>query len=482
MKRLFAFLLLAGCAHSLVRSDIHQRGWLLVETAHISLRTDLDRHHARARARWLEVSWRVLAREYEVIATGASPPRRQFAVIFLARCADFDQIRSRMAAAGFTSRIDGEDVAVTCEGHMFFTPEHELTHMFNHHYVGRLPRWLDEGLAVYYETLLPMWGGRVLLGAAPRVAHGVSKYRVPPPSLRALRALSPDEFYDPTHILMNYFCAWKLVHMLSTSDAGRLAGFHLYLAALHAGIPEPAAWQQAFRDLPAGSLDRAYAAYPGRTRPREFTRSYPESRPATRFRALRAGEIHALWASLLQVAHRDAVADQLRAGEKADPDWPGFLYWRAQLLRPPDEVELLRAYVARRPDDAKGRWALVKAQVRRATVVRDGLPLAGREELDDVRGDVRALIEHTSQPQALNTVAWYYALRRQPNIGLNFAMRAVQAEPACADCWDTLGLLYFEAGKVDLAIQAVDRAIGIYAERVPREVRARLSLYRGARQ
>jgi hypothetical protein len=80
----------------------------------------------------------------------------------------------------------------------------------------------------------------------------------------------------------------------------------------------------------------------------------------------------------------------------------------------------------------------------------------------------------------LNTIAWYFALRQQPAAGLNFALRAVQALPSCARCWDTLGLLYFQAGKVDLAVEAQERAVMLYADRAPPDVAKRLRKFRDA--
>lgn len=478
-------MLAAGCAHSLVRADVHKKRWLLVETEHISLRTDVGPDEARVHARFLELTWRLLASNYDRVAPGAALPQHRFAVIYLASCADYDQIAWH-SSAGFSVPIDEEQVAITCGIRIFGgTPVHELAHLFNHHFFfARLPRWVDEGLADYYRTVQVDPRGRMVLGGVPLRTRHALRHLHSPPSLAALRALPPDRFYARDRELVNYACAWKLVHMLSSTDPARLARFRRYLAALRAGAPEATAWQQAFGDLPAGSLERAYAAYPDWTRVGPIASSDGLS-PATtpRARPLRAGEAHVLWAGLLAIAHGDQVAGQLDAAEDADPDWPGLLYWRARLLHPPDDLELLRAYIARQPDDPRGWSALVRARLRRATVIdRDGLPVAQQDQLFSAAAEVKALIEHSSQPRALNTVAWYYALRRDPAAGLNFAMRAVQGEPSCADCWDTLALLYFEARKVDLAVAAQERAVSIYAEHVPGVVRSRLQLYRGARR
>jgi hypothetical protein len=97
-----------------------------------------------------------------------------------------------------------------------------------------------------------------------------------------------------------------------------------------------------------------------------------------------------------------------------------------------------------------------------------------------MQDDVRRLIEHSDTPNALNEIGWYYAVAHNPNTGLNFALRAVRTEPSCAACWDTVALLYYEAGKLDLAFEAQERSAGIYAEYAPREVNVRLERYRAA--
>ncbi len=448
MKRALVLLSLAACAGSPVRGDIHQRGWLLVETAHISLRTDLDRADAVRHAGELDEMWSALAHLYGLVAPGRPPPPGRFRVIHLASCGDFERIKRD--ASGFVfGAPDGADTAVTCEGRGKSTLIHELAHIFNHHHFRRMPIWVNEGLATFYETL-DVHGGRAALGNFP---SGLSPYWNRPgwlPSLTAIRHMGYEAFYDPMHTGRSYFCAWKLVHLLNATSEDRRQRFRAYLAALGRGAPDDEAWQQAFAGADLDELASDYATYQERERLNRLTTSYQWRRPPPpRVRALRPGEAHILWADLLTVEHDELVAQQLDKAARIDPDTPGLL---------------LRRIGARLRDALPPGY--------------DGLAGAPPPALAAMERDVRRLVEQSGDPHVLNSIAWYFAMRQKPAAGLNFAIRSVQALPACAACWDTLGLLYFQAGKLDRAVDAQERAVALYAHGAPPEVTRRLRRFR----
>jgi tetratricopeptide (TPR) repeat protein len=474
---------LAGaCATGRVRPDIHKEGWLLVETEHIALRTDLPREEARWRAKGLEQYWQVLAASYAFVVPHAAPPRGPFAVIQFGRCEDYRLVGRSGGGFAITMMTTMERVAVSCEGEGDPTFIHELAHIFNGHFFASLPLWVEEGLADYYGALA-VRKGEVVLGRVPMKFRAEWRLPTRAPHLADVRRMGSEQFHSAAGGFFHYFAAWRLVHFLNHTSADLRLRFRRYLLGMGAGLESNEAWNRAFGDVPADRLDALYRAHLALPEVNVWKAAYAVSEPpAPRVRPLRAGESHILWALLLATSDTAEAARQLDRAADIDPGDPEILYWRAVVVRPPDAVQLLRAYVARRPRDPRGWHALVWLQLDRlvpsSQVALGGEPPAGIESID---ADVRRLVGRASTPESLDTIARYFALRRNPVTGLNFGLRAVAARPGCASCWDTVGLLLFEAGRRERAIAAQERAVALYAEHAPPGALARLRQYRAAR-
>ena len=471
----------AACRPSLVRDDVHERGWLLVETQHVALRTDFGEADAVARARQLEQYWQGLARMYALVAPGGGAPVGLFPVIQFASCLEFERIGSRWAGFVFSEGnwVD-VPIAVTCERAGETTLLHELAHLFNQHHFAGLPVWVEEGLASYYSTLM-VRDDEIVAGTFPARFAGFARKPAWLADMDTIRRMSYEDFHEENKEAGNYFSAWKLVHVLNSTGPDRLQRFRRYLGALRLATDSEEAWAQAFGDLPLGPLAEDFKWYQQRFRLNGWAARFHWTEPAApSVRALRPGEAHVLWAVLLANAgHREEVRAQLDRLAAADPDWPELVYWRAVLLRPANAVELLRDYVHRQPKDARGWRALVGAQLDRAVpdsyLGLDGTP---PQALAAMEADVRHLVEHASDASSLNAIGWYFALRQNATTGLNFAIRSLQAQPRCGACWDTAALLYFQAGKRSKALEAQERAVRLLAERAPPDVLARLRRFR----
>jgi hypothetical protein len=105
-------------------------------------------------------------------------------------------------------------------------------------------------------------------------------------------------------------------------------------------------------------------------------------------------------------------------------------------------------------------------------------PPPGLERLEPV---VRELLRVSHTSSELNMVAWHYALRRQPEIGLNFVERALTKDAGCIGCLDTRALLLYQLGRPVEALADQERAAHLLSdEGVPKRMKQRLEAYRQA--
>lgn len=481
---LAAVLTLAtSCASVEVRRDVHEAGWLLVETEHIELRTDLDPEDAARRARQLEQYWRALAAMYGAVAPGRPPPGGRFAVIHFDRCRDLTrfQRRSWSAFVFLAPSWRSQPVAVTCEGNGDSLLIHELAHIFNDHHVPGMPVWLNEGLATYYETLT-VRNGKAIIGFVPRERVGACRGGIPP-GLDEIRRMSFEAFHEGQDESCHYLAAWKLVHLLTGTTTDRMRRFHRYLDGLRRTLTSDQAWSAAFGDLPAGLLSDDYDRYARRRIGTGWSAPHQLAEPPRpRMRSLRPAEAHVLWIVMLRYrGERELARQQLDRMAEAVPDSPELLYWRAVLLASAAGVPFLREYLARLPEDERAWWLLIGLQIDAATPTDymglDRRPPAG---LRAIEPDVLQLIARARDASSLNLIGWYYALRQEPVAGLPYAVQSVKKEPRCGACWDTVALLFFQAGRVESALEAQERAVNLMAENAGSGVLVRLRRYRAA--
>ncbi|HEY6174645.1 MAG TPA: DUF1570 domain-containing protein [Kofleriaceae bacterium] len=429
---------------------------------------------------------------YVLIAPWATPPDGQFPVMHLSSCSEYRKIAPPNSIGFVSSSLEfpGEHMVVTCDYEPWNREIllHEFAHVLNYRCFPLSPVWVTEGLATYFESM-EVVDGRAFIGKVPTgKAH---LWRRPDwgPKLPELLALDYHEFHGDQNE-RNYFAAWKLVHMLNNTSPDYQNRFRGFLAMLNGQRERKNVWELAFHGIPPKRLADEYRVYQLRSEVRLWTTSYQlEDPPAASVRRLRAGEARAVWAHLVSRTNPDEALRQLDLAAQADPEWPDVFYWRALLLpwvKQPGANEqaaaALREYRTRRPDDVRGWHALLSMELGRVVPaghlgVEDTTP-AGLEDLEWI---AKGLMEHAMRPSDLNLAAWYYAMSRRAEAGLPLAIQSVQRDPGCADCWDTLALLYFQNGDAARALLAQERAANMQGDgRIGRGVQARLQRYRVA--
>ncbi len=205
------------------------------------------------------------------------------------------------------------------------TVQHEAFHQFAHRVIrARMPVWVNEGLAEYFERGL-FTGDAYVFGVVTEeerreVARRINARQFKP--LSELMSLTNAEWWDDLSVNYragrNYQQAWSVVYFLLHYDRGRYAqAFRDVLSKVGRGVAWDSAWNAHFSDR-SGVLDREYAA---------FWEQMPRN-PA------QAKEIEALTRTFLNFAARSVLAGEtprsmgrlLRAARRGDLEQPDELW------------------------------------------------------------------------------------------------------------------------------------------------------------
>jgi hypothetical protein len=201
---------------------------------------------------------------------------------------------------------------------------HEYTHFVVRQNMGRVPDWLNEGLAEYYSTLradLP--ARRSILGEpSPGRLATLQSGRLLP--LRDVLTYDASGAVPQPTARVNAFYAqsWALVHYLQHAEAGRLApGVGAYIAAVDAGQPVEAAVEAGF-GMPLEELEGRLLGYIHRGRYGHRVLTEPaEAEPVRVAReAMREADVEALLDALRAALTRPGVQEvsAVEAGSTRD--------------------------------------------------------------------------------------------------------------------------------------------------------------------
>jgi hypothetical protein len=260
---------LAGCVYS-----VQQRasGWLLVETSHIQLRTNIDREVAIGLARQWQRSYDVLAGHALPCAPRGDEDRVQITVLPLWQFTELagKGIGGVYVSAGVTwlADHDGQIVLPADLGPLsrqFF--QHEMTHRLVESCFVRAPAWLHEGLAGFFETMA-VESDRVTIGRSPFVIDARAGRRTPIsivlggqrigvlsletlPSIEDVLALTSWPAHDWRVTQARYATAWALVHLLVLGAPDLAPRFERYLSGIKDIRVDPRGlFARLFEDVP----------------------------------------------------------------------------------------------------------------------------------------------------------------------------------------------------------------------------------------
>ena len=372
--------------------------------------------------------------------------------------------------------------------------QHELTHRFVRQQMRDVPTWLSEGLADY-NSMLALRDGKAWLGAMPphwmplvrpggsiAIGRDARQRRLTIddlPTVQWLLEATPATFYfriedhpNPEQPLA-YAGAWLLVHMLKAPNLPFSGRFDRLIALLSGGMHRDAAFAQAFAGVPMAELERQYRGHaaelsapvlPDGERWTTFSSGAYTPRavaPVDDATSLSDAQVHLVFLRLRawQPPYRDATNGELVSAQIDAPADPEVLYWRALFAlsggASANAEPLLRQALQTSPREPRYRLALCEARVQ--TLLHSGAKHEP-ELFAPLEDDFQQLASVAKSATALNGVARYHWLRANAKAGMPFAIRAVQADPTCAQCFDTMALLYAQRGLFVQAVEAEERA------------------------
>jgi hypothetical protein len=500
---LLALATLAGCSALQNKPfTCPQKGgaaWTEVKSAHFVLRSDLDRDDAeRASA---ELEWTLAALATLGFGAQEAPPAR-IEVAYFRREQDARMVLDRLMAGAFywSGRHDLERTPLAVVYGDFVnatrrTFQHELTHFLVHTYYGNVPRWLDEGLAKYLETL-EVDGDKTVVGRAPpsfRFWLGRWKYESAGPqgwfahipvgeavAVADLLKMSPESFYgktdlDPTTsegeeamraMTTNYASAWGLVHLLVATEAYQ-SSYEAFVKKIQIGTRMDDAWADSIGLVPADKLESDYRTS---LLPRELNTlqfKYDAPRVASEsVRVLTDPEVHLLWARL-----RDWNKDEARAAAKADieeaaavaPDLPELSLVKAAWAISGKDFEEAEHVMSRFADSKDPRvlngagWTKLQAMSGRSKVQATEI----ERELGPI---AKRLAPVANRAAHFDLLAHYSEAAGDLDGALAHEKRAVALDPQCVACLGFSAHLFDKKGKPWQALDLATFAAGLLPE------------------
>lgn len=262
------------------RADVPQsyfeRAGEPTRSRHYRILSDLPADESRAYATHLDLMYEEYARRMSGLPQQA--PEIPFVMMF-AREADYLEVLRRVHGIDATGSGGMFFISPAGAALAFFVEslprsrvlhvlQHEGFHQFAHsRFAGRLPMWVNEGLAEFFGEAVVV-DGRVVVGqASPGPVAMVRRAVEQGTAVDFLRMLgmSSDEWNANVRAgsaAIQYVQAWSMVQFLGWAEDGRhRAGFERFLQLLHAGAPGDRAFVQAFGTDDVRAFESAWRAW-----------------------------------------------------------------------------------------------------------------------------------------------------------------------------------------------------------------------------
>jgi tetratricopeptide (TPR) repeat protein len=438
--------------------------WRIFESEHFVLRTDLDPPRAKEMVRELE-----LARAAVLHAMFARPPPvpgRIEAIAFASEPEFWDVAPDH--AAAYVTTVDGFTPLVVLPGTLKAATRtlliHELTHHLSSFPLLRKPLWLDEGFAMYLESMGSVaLGARMTVGSVPEMLLVPRRRseRVLVRDLLSWKRIEPD--WGSTTVRRHYVSSWFLVHYLVNKQTPALYEFFRRLG--RAEDPR-AAWKGAFPrwdpDVPDAldDLEEALDTY-GRGESFSYRELELQVSPEVTWRPLPSSEVHAYRAVLLPNGGErrpEVIRAEVSEALAEDPADPLAIAVLARLDPKADLLPMCRASAKTHPGD----W-------RAWSALGDALQGGPREELLAARR--KAVEVGPTEPVALRELARDLAAAGEAKEAAALALALLRVAPWSPATHETVALVAMKLGLCADALRSQQRAIDTLHDRAPPKAR-----------
>jgi hypothetical protein len=430
--------LASGCVRSVAARGT---GWWRVTTDHVELATDVDRERAVTAGWAFEDLYRALEHVFPECA--APPITERVSVTMFAQPREYDALApadtsgffrpARTGIVGTSPALVVRSGSGISQGYFTQIYVHELTHRFVARCMPAAPRWLDEGLARYFETLR-VGESDVVLGVSPYqiTARGAPSWRFRAGGIEILQlgrdhlrlpselmTLALADFYASARVTENYAGAWALVHMLTHGPSTDLRSrFTRYLAALPEEGSDETLFETTFGDV---SLDAEVARYLDRPLLERHVRYDPAPLADPPAEELPPGEAHLFLAALLSsrgdpefrreaLEHVALAASDPRARSRA-----ALLALQLGEVEPTEtKASRLATLAAEYPDDVHVLSARAVFEVSRQAPTNEGQLLL---DLLSARGDLGAIDFARARATALTATSRRHEAEREVRLG-----------------------------------------------------------------
>jgi len=325
---------------------------------------------------------------------------------------------------------------------------HEVTHYFVDLYMPKAeaPTWMNEGLAVYFETA-QFKNGKLETGQIPYGRLLDLQEALKKGANHKLSALLRLDGYGANgYNLLAYAEGWSLVYFFATYQGGKHGTrFGFYMDELRKGRK------------PADAFKNAFQVAPEEIEPlwKDFVLKLKPDGPRAWFEKAQA------------LYYERTLAEALEACNEAlklDPKFAKALHLRGVLLyalkKLPEAMEALTKACEADPTQARSYMYLARAHE----------DLSNREdkrgsEFEAEKAYLKAIQLRPDYADALGLLAWLYATSHDPKLqkikdGIALAERAVELDPT-PEVLDTLAECHHQNGDNAKAIATIQRAIAM---------------------